>query len=315
LRGLKNISIGEQVYQGKYLRWNIRKIRKKIDLTNRDKNPDEVFYKKWLIPIEAENLDYTPNGFKLHIFFQLSDGTVAPRSPPEYEIFDDGICYVGASSDPHTGGYFFPGDVEYTEHYQIQAGYVNEDEIRGLYIAYLDYYHFELFSRKERTPIRIFFINTIKQGGSYLSGELYSLKITPDAFREGTWYIPLISAKIVGDIKFFESGGGVPQKEQRVYNRRFSKTKSRYIYSEINLTHPYPPEVVNFAIEVIYYNPDGSVLGQVTNNTYVQPGWNNSNHVNPAWGWSEPGNWKPGTYKVEFYVQGEIVASESFEIY
>ena len=124
--------------------------------------------------------------------------------------------------------------------------------------------------------------------------------------------IPSISAD-VSILKFFEGNHeGVPSRE-RVYKDFFIKSDARYIWWELNLTHPAPGEQRNFQIESMYYRPDGSILGQQTVRTYIAPERTSSNHQQ-GWGWRTAGNWPPGIYRVDLYIERQKIASRSFEI-
>jgi hypothetical protein len=48
--------------------------------------------------------------------------------------------------------------------------------------------------------------------------------------------------------------------------------------------------------------------------TYAQQGWTQP-VFNFGRGWNNPGNWKPGWYRVELYVNGNRIASGTFQIY
>ncbi len=124
--------------------------------------------------------------------------------------------------------------------------------------------------------------------------------------------IPSIQARVTS-IQFFEGGFDAIPKEQRRYSVQFSKSSARAIWWELNLEYPDPGRKVDFAIEAVYFSPDGSVLNRQTNNTSIQNTWTTSYH-SLGWGWQEPGNWAPGIYGIELSVNGRRVASGTFEI-
>jgi hypothetical protein len=124
--------------------------------------------------------------------------------------------------------------------------------------------------------------------------------------------IPSIQARVTS-IQFFEGGFDAIPKEQRRYSIQFSKSSARAIWWELNLEYPDPGRKVDFAIEAVYFSPDGSVLNRQTNNTSIQNTWTTSYH-SLGWGWQEPGNWALGFYGIELSVNGKRVASGTFEI-
>lgn len=115
-------------------------------------------------------------------------------------------------------------------------------------------------------------------------------------------------------MKFFEGGyEGVPF-EQRHYASRFPSTNSRYIYWELGFDFPPRQQRQDFKIEGQYYNVQGQMIGRADLDAHIQPGWDGSHHAH-ALGDKVPGFWKPGTYRVELFINGSRVASGSFEVY
>jgi tetratricopeptide (TPR) repeat protein len=114
-------------------------------------------------------------------------------------------------------------------------------------------------------------------------------------------------------LKFYESGYNGISKDQRDYKTQFSKRTSRYIYWELNLSHPAPGRQIDFKIEAKWYKPNGSLLTREMSNSYVKSGWTWSYHNN-GWGWETRDNWQRGKYRVELYIEGEKVTSGSFEV-
>ena len=126
-------------------------------------------------------------------------------------------------------------------------------------------------------------------------------------------YLPSLNAKVVG-LKFFEGGYGNIKLGQRDYKKRFPAESSKVIQWELNLEFPKPGKKICFDIVAIYYRHDGSEFGRQTKRkSCIKENWTNSVH---SWGkgWSQPGNWKPGTYKVDLYIENQLIASGSFKI-
>ena len=127
------------------------------------------------------------------------------------------------------------------------------------------------------------------------------------------WKLPSSSLLQRPYLKFNESGYDSIPKTQRDYKTQFSKSTSRYINWELNLSHPAPGQRIDFEIEAVYYRSDGNVLARNKRKTYVKSEWTSSYH-NYGWGWKTPGKWPLGKYRVEVYIKNEKVTSGSFEI-
>jgi serine/threonine protein kinase len=134
----------------------------------------------------------------------------------------------------------------------------------------------------------------------------------PAATPASEWDIPSLQANIES-LRFFEGPQQQPPHEGRVYSQRFAQSKARYIYYELNLEYAEHSQAVDFVLDVIYRSPDGSVFAELTGNHRIEADWTSSWH-SKGWGWSDPGKWPIGTYRVEMYVAGELVATGSFEI-
>ncbi len=131
----------------------------------------------------------------------------------------------------------------------------------------------------------------------------------------GTRSIPSLNAT-VSEVKFFESPYDATPKDQRVYRTSFSRTNSRYIAWELNLTHPAPGTKKDFVVDAIWYNAQGTEIFRGSLNSYIEATWTTS-YRNSGYGWREAANntWTAGTYRVDLYVEGIKVASENFTVY
>jgi hypothetical protein len=114
-------------------------------------------------------------------------------------------------------------------------------------------------------------------------------------------------------VDFFEGGAEAPAYGERVYAVKFAKSSSRYIYAEINLSYPSPPQRVDFIVDTRWYDPAGQMIAELPLEAYVDAGWTSSAHA-VGRGWDKPGKWIAGKYKVESYISGQLVASGSFEV-
>ena len=138
-------------------------------------------------------------------------------------------------------------------------------------------------------------------------------KVLEAAKIRNWWKLPSYSLLPRPLLKFYESGYNEISKDQRDYKTQFSKSTSRYIRWELNLSHPAPGQRIDFKFEAKWYNPDGSLLTRYISNSYVKSDWTYSYH-GAYWGWKTRGNWQRGKYLVELYIEGEKVTSGSFEV-
>jgi len=166
-----------------------------------------------------------------------------------------------------------------------------------------------------------------------LGGFVNSLALSADgeglsSTDQSQWYVT--ARRISGDTKaksldlkvtslrFFESGYNALPREQRVYSNRFDKSKTRYVHWELNLEFPAPGSRRSFVIEQSWYRAEGNLQVQLTrqqtSNISIEPNWTWL-YYNHSYGWNNPGNWLAGSYRVDLYVEGQKLASGSFEIY
>jgi serine/threonine protein kinase len=127
------------------------------------------------------------------------------------------------------------------------------------------------------------------------------------------WDIPSLPANVT-ELRFFEGGYDMPSHDERQYSSRFAASEARYIDYELNLEFPEPGRRVDFQVEAVYYNPDGTELTRFSADYHLEADWTTSWHAK-GWGWDDPGKWSVGTYRVELYVDGQLAVSSSFEIY
>jgi hypothetical protein len=125
-------------------------------------------------------------------------------------------------------------------------------------------------------------------------------------------------------LQFYETGPEDLPPDQRVYQQRFASETSRYINWVLDLEHPAPGRRVDFKITAIYLRDNGAgsweELWRGTTDTYVEGDWTWSSHWSGL-GCDDPSNcWEIGLYRVDIYfeglnVDGQLIASEQFEIY
>jgi len=133
-------------------------------------------------------------------------------------------------------------------------------------------------------------------------------------FRDNVELIPSVNARVT-KIQFFESGRyDTELRKKRVYQSRFAQATTRTIYTEIHLEHPQPRRRIDFAITLVCSRGNGTTFRIEEYKSRMEADWTSSDHWIGV-GHHRPGRWDAGTYKVEVHINGEKVATGSFEIY
>ena len=123
-------------------------------------------------------------------------------------------------------------------------------------------------------------------------------------------FVASIGAR-VQELNFFAGGGVAPAKENRTYGATFRPESGQFVYWELNLQHPTRTTRQDFSIVTYLYAPDGSLMTQNQNSSYVDPGWANSCHSNR---WGPIDAWVSGEYRTSLFVDGIKVAAGTFSI-
>lgn len=127
----------------------------------------------------------------------------------------------------------------------------------------------------------------------------------------GAGTIDSLNAAVTG--LYFYEGNEIPPFGQRTYGTEFGREQARHINWELRLKHPSPAQRQDFSIYARYYDPQGQLLTEHSISSYILPGWTDSNHSS-GWGWDEPGQWQPGSYRVEIQIGGQTVSTGSFVV-
>lgn len=126
----------------------------------------------------------------------------------------------------------------------------------------------------------------------------------------GSGEIKKLNAK-VESVKFYEGGTEGTPRDSRVYLPTFT-TASRFVYWELNLSHPTRSYRDNFEVQQVWYK-DNAEWARGTLSTYLEPVWGTSYH-NDGRGWPQAYKWSPGNYRLELFVDGEKIATGSFSV-
>lgn len=136
----------------------------------------------------------------------------------------------------------------------------------------------------------------------------------PKILHENVELNPSLNARVT-KILFFESGrSDMELRQQRTYQSRFAQATTRTIYTEVRLDYPQPGKRVDFTITLICKRENGTTFRIEESRGRAEADWTSSSHW-VGMGNFTPGNWDAGAYKVDVQINGEKVATGSFEIY
>lgn len=121
-----------------------------------------------------------------------------------------------------------------------------------------------------------------------------------------------IDGKVV-EISLFEYGENYIADDVE-FTDEFRGDKTRYVYWRVAISHKELEEFIGYPIKAVYYNPDGSVLGEKSGYCLFIAGPTQSYGFG-NFGWNEPGNWEKGVYKIELYIGNDRIGEKTFEIY
>ena len=126
-------------------------------------------------------------------------------------------------------------------------------------------------------------------------------------------YIPSTDAQVT-DLKFYETPQESIPYGQRAYSQVFNASTARAIAWELHLTHPAPGQRMNLIIDSVYHRSDGSVIGRASTDGANVSGDATGTIVSVGTGWDQAGNWPTDTYRVDLFVEGELIAGGEFEV-
>ncbi|MEN6460224.1 MAG: tetratricopeptide repeat protein [Syntrophomonas sp.] len=99
------------------------------------------------------------------------------------------------------------------------------------------------------------------------------------------------------------------------YKTRFAKSAPSNIYFQLYSDVTPPEHEVFYEIKSILYKSDGSILDRGTVYCNVERNWHISSISLNDYNDSKGGYWEVGSYKVEAFIDGNLVATGSFEVY
>jgi hypothetical protein len=114
-------------------------------------------------------------------------------------------------------------------------------------------------------------------------------------------------------VRFFPTGYAMRSQDRRDYRTAFAQKDTTFVGWELNLALPAPGKRLDYQINAHWFRPDGTLLTHQTAQAYCEATWTAPWYAK-SWGNQKPGNWEPGTYRVEFFINGNKAAEENFTI-
>ncbi len=146
----------------------------------------------------------------------------------------------------------------------------------------------------------------------FASAPATSPSVQPQEERP-TGVISAVGATVKG-VQFFESGLGQVPKQSREYNRRFASRGTRYINWELDLVSPTHSSNMSMVIETVWHNPAGGVYARQSTPGDIHADWSDY-WFTSGWGDANGTSFAPGTYRLDFFVNGGLIAREGVEVY
>ncbi|GAC1350439.1 MAG: hypothetical protein NVSMB27_32980 [Ktedonobacteraceae bacterium] len=115
-------------------------------------------------------------------------------------------------------------------------------------------------------------------------------------------------------LRFYRGASITPEMAQRQFASRFPKSSTQFVYYQIEIKNPWKYISVEYKLLARYYKPDGSVMGEIEDQIVTKPEWETFWHT-CGWGWEKAGNWPPGGYRVEIFIDSEHRITGEFTIF
>ncbi|RDU37336.1 hypothetical protein DRW41_05670 [Neobacillus piezotolerans] len=177
----------------------------------------------------------------------------------------------------------------------------------------------EFIAEKETTCLTFEMGLGYDTGGRWLCG-LYRIELFLNGSYLGekefeiiTLNVALLPALIFDSLKFFQSGYVIDENEKRVYQTKFSKETTCYVYWELSFSFPLIHKKRKIEVEFVYLKQDQTVFGYDKSPFYLERGWENACLFN-SWGFFDPGRWETGIYTAIITINGKKFCEAQFEI-
>ena len=137
---------------------------------------------------------------------------------------------------------------------------------------------------------------------------------TPTSVPRPSWpnsYIASIDGT-VEDVRFWEEGAADIELGEREYNSFFKASQARYICWE--LKYSYPELRTNVLLTVHFQLFKEGVRESRGDTSFEALATWRGHYQWQCYGANNSGSWDPGFYEVDFFIEGDFVARESFEV-
>ena len=115
-------------------------------------------------------------------------------------------------------------------------------------------------------------------------------------------------------LRFFEANEKGADLNRRIYDRSFSGKGSRFIWWELYFSCE-PGRKTGLDLFAEYYDPSGELIyAGAVDGMFIDNDWSESLHA-AGFGYTVPGLWSPGTYKIKLYLDDHLIVEEDFQIY
>jgi hypothetical protein len=115
-------------------------------------------------------------------------------------------------------------------------------------------------------------------------------------------------------IQFYEGVEAYSGPSRPGFRFRFAKSTTRFVMCWVKFTHSWQYSTFKYKLQIRYYRPDGSMVGELEDEIEVDP-QRPSFSYSRGLGWKEPGNWQPGDYRVEILIDRVERQSGTFTIF
>lgn len=119
---------------------------------------------------------------------------------------------------------------------------------------------------------------------------------------------------IITNLRFYNGDTNALSESEHQFETRFSQNIAKYIYFQLDMINPWKYTTYRYDLVARYFYPDDSLMTEIKNSINTNPEWHNFFHSD-GWGWEEAGNWTPGTYRVEVFIDGQLRLTKTFTIY
>ena len=136
----------------------------------------------------------------------------------------------------------------------------------------------------------------------------------PDSpYDASTEKMKWINNLVFNDLKFYGRGWDDVPFEQRVYQSEFEPWNTEFIGYELNIGSSPPNGDIEFLLEEIWYNNDGSVRFQKEVTTQYPKDWKKAYYKNSL-GNRKRYNWPVGDYRLEIKIDGNHIGERTFKV-